>query len=75
MKKIIAAFGIAALAACGGDDADTAVIEDTTVVAPAVEPAPVTTDPMVTDTTMMTTDPAMPGTDTMTTDTAGTTGM
>ncbi len=75
MKKLIALFGVLALAACGGDGADTAVIEDTTIVAPAVEPAPVTTDPMMTDTMM--TDPAMGGTDTMMVDTAAgaTTGM
>ena len=75
MKKLIAMAGVLALAACGGDGADTAVIEDTTVLAPATEPAPVTTYPETTaPDTMMVTDPAM--TDTMMVDTVGgTTGM
>ncbi|HEX8392478.1 MAG TPA: hypothetical protein VF665_09000 [Longimicrobium sp.] len=51
MKKLIAVFGILALAACGGDANEGAATEDTTtVVTPAAEPAPVTTMPS--DTTM-----------------------
>lgn len=50
MKKLIALFGILALAACGGGDAETATTEDTTTVAPAAETAPVVTPPA--DTTM-----------------------
>jgi hypothetical protein len=50
MKKLIAVFGILALAACGGGDKEGATVEDTTTVVPATEPAPVTTTPM--DTTM-----------------------
>lgn len=50
MKKLIATFGILALAACGGGDAETATTEDTTTVAPATETAPVVTPPA--DTTM-----------------------
>ena len=50
MKKLIAVFGILALAACGGGDKEGAVVEDTTTAVPAAEPAPVTTTPM--DTTM-----------------------
>ena len=51
MKKLIAVFGIMALAACGGDANEGAATEDTTtVVTPAAEPAPVT--PMPSDTTM-----------------------
>ncbi len=49
MKKLIALFGILALAACGGGDSETATTEDTTTVAPAAETAPVVA-PM--DTTM-----------------------
>jgi hypothetical protein len=49
MKKLIAMFGILALAACGGGDAEEgATTEDTTAVTPVTETAPVTT----TDTTM-----------------------
>lgn len=50
MKKLIAMFGILALAACGGGDSETATTEDTTTVAPAAETAPVVTPPA--DTTM-----------------------
>lgn len=50
MKKLIAVFGIMALAACGGDAETGATTEDTTTVVPATEPAPVT--PMPSDTTM-----------------------
>jgi hypothetical protein len=60
MKKLIAIFGILALAACGGGDDEAAVTEDTTSVAPATETAPVVTPPA--DTTMaapMTTDTGM----------------
>jgi hypothetical protein len=59
MKKLVALFGVFALAACGGDASDTAVVEDTTVyVAPASEPAPV----MDVDTTVMVVDTAPDGT-------------
>lgn len=65
MKKLIAMFGILALAACGGGDAeDGAAMEDTTAITPAVETAPVTTTPM--DTSMAPT--------TMPMDSMGTTG-
>jgi hypothetical protein len=50
MKKLIAVFGILAMAACGGDAEEGATTEDTTTVVPAAEPAPVT--PMPSDTTM-----------------------
>lgn len=71
MKKLIALFGVLALAACGGEGGDTAVVEDTTVVPAATEPAPIVTEPMVTDTAMVV-DTTFGATDTMT-DTAATT--
>lgn len=51
MKKLFAMFALAALAACGGDVEEGAAVEDTTVVVPAIETAPVTTAPPM-DTTM-----------------------
>ena len=62
MKKLIAMFGILALAACGGGDAEEgAATEDTTAVTPVTETAPVTTDttmaaPMSMDSSTMMTD-------------------
>ena len=68
MKKLIATFGILALAACGGGDAEEGTFEDTTAVTPVTETAPVTTTPM--DTTMapttMPADTGMGATGTMT---------
>lgn len=64
MKKLIAIFGVMALAACGGDGgdaADTAVV-DSTAAGTTVEAAPVTM-PMPADTTMATTPAPAMGTD------------
>jgi hypothetical protein len=71
MKKLIAIFGVMALAACGGDGGeggDTAVT-DSAAAGTTIEAAPVTT-PMPGDTTLATT-PAM-GTDTAAGMTTGT---
>ena len=69
MNKLIAMFGILALAACGGGGEEAgATFEDTTAVIPVTETAPVTTTPPVTDT--MAPGATMPaGTDAMATDT------
>jgi hypothetical protein len=66
MKKLIAMFGILALAACGGGDAEEgAATEDTTAITPATETAPVTTTPPM---------DSMGTTGTMPMDSMGTTG-
>ena len=51
MKKLIAMFGILALAACGGGDAEEGVVVEDTGAVPMTETAPVTTTPPM-DTTM-----------------------
>ena len=73
MKKLIAIFGVMALAACGGEGGeggDTAVV-DSTAAGTTVEAAPVTT-PMPADTTMATTPAPGMGTDTAAGATTGT---
>jgi uncharacterized lipoprotein len=68
MKKLIAVFGILALAACGGDAESGAATTEDTVAVPATEVAPVvpadTTMAPVTDTMAAPmTDTAAPMTD------------
>jgi hypothetical protein len=70
MKKLIAIFGILALAACGGGDAEPgAAVEDTTSTVPAAETTPVVTPPADTTMAPATVDTTMPATTDTTADT------